>query len=41
MIALEFDRRLGSTAAVAPVKFQNDTIILTPNLVASRFHEIW
>ena len=38
--ALTFDRFLGSTAAEAPVIFQNDTIIQTINLVASRLHEV-
>ena len=36
-IVLKFDKCLGSNA----VKIQNDTIILTLNLVGSRFHEIW
>ena len=40
-IALKFDRHLGSTAAEMPVKFQSDTIIITPNLAASRLREIW
>ena len=41
LIALKFDRPLGSSAAEMPVKFQNDTVIRTSNLVASRLHEIW
>ena len=36
-IALEFDRHLGSSAAQMPVKFQNDMIMLTPNLMALKF----
>ena len=30
-----------NSAVVLPVKFQNDTIIITPYLVASILHEIW
>ena len=37
---LKFDRLLGSTAADVPVKFQNDTMISTPKLSASRLHVI-
>ena len=33
-IVLKSNRRLGSSTAEAPVKFQNDTIISTSNLVA-------
>ena len=40
-IALKFDRHLGSTAAEMSVKFQSDTIIITPHLAASRLREIW
>ena len=40
-IALKFDRYLGSSAAEMPVKYQNDTINITCNLVALRLHEIW
>ena len=40
-IALKLDNHLGSNAAEMPVKFQNDTIIITPNLAASRLREIW
>ena len=29
-----------SNAAEIPVKFQSDTIIVTSNIAASRFHEI-
>ena len=39
-IALKFDRRVGSSAADVPVKFQNDRPILNTNLAASRLHEI-
>ena len=35
-ITLKFDRHLGG-AAEMPVKFQSDTIIITPNLTTSRF----
>ena len=38
--ALKFDRHLGSTAATALVKFQNDRPVLNTNLVASRLCEI-
>ena len=30
-----------TSAAEVPVKFQSDTIIVTPNLATSRLHEIW
>ena len=40
-ITLKFDRHLSSAAAEMPVKFQNDTIIITSNLTALTFHEIW
>ena len=40
-IVLTFDRHLGSSAAETAVKFQSDTIIITPNLAAVRLHEIW
>ena len=36
MMALKFDRCLGSSATEMPVKFHSDTTILTPNLVGSR-----
>ena len=36
-IALKFERHLGSSAAEMPIKFQSDTIIITPTLMASRF----
>ena len=39
-ITLKFDRHLGSSAAEMPVKFQSNTITLTPYLSASRLHEI-
>ena len=39
IIALKFDRHIGSTAAEAPVKFQSDFKILDANLEASRLHE--
>ena len=38
---LNFCRHLGSTAAKIPVKFQSDTITITPNLAASKLREIW
>ena len=41
LIALKFDRHLGSNAAEIPVRFQRETIIITLNLAASRLHEIW
>ena len=40
-ITLKFDRHLGSGAAEMAVKFQSDTIIITPNLAASWLREIW
>ena len=40
LIAIKYDRHLGSRAAEMPVKFQIDTIIMTSNLAASRLHEI-
>ena len=36
-IALKTDRRLGNTAAEAPIKFQSDRNILDTNHVTSRF----
>ena len=39
-IALKLDRYLGSAAAEMPVKFQSDTIIITPNLTYLRPREI-
>ena len=39
-IALQFDRHLSGSAAEMPVKLQSDTIIITPNLAASRLHKI-
>ena len=41
LIALKFDRHIGSSATEMPVKFQNDTISITSNLAASRLREIW
>ena len=39
---LGFDKRLSSSAVVdAPLKFQNDTTILIPNLVGSTLHDFW
>ena len=39
---VKFDRHLGSSAVETLVKFQGDTIIVTPNLAASRpIYEIW
>ena len=40
-IALKFDRHIDSSSAEMPVKFQRDTIIITPNLATSILHEIW
>ena len=40
LIALKFDRHIGSTAAEVPVKFQSDRTILNTNLAASRLYEI-
>ena len=39
-IALKFDMRIDSTAAEAPVKFQNDSTILNIHRMASRLCEI-
>ena len=39
-IAVEFDRHLDSSAIDTHVKTQNDMIITTTNLAASRLHEI-
>ena len=36
----KLDRHLSDSAAKMPVKFQSDTIIMTSNLMASRFHKI-
>ena len=38
---LKFDRRIDGTAAVTPVKFQSNRIILNLYLAPLRFHEIW
>ena len=38
---LKYHWRLGSAAAEAPVRFRGGSIILTPDLTASRLHEIW
>ena len=38
--ALKFDRRIGSTTAEEPVKFQSDRTILNKNPTASRPCEI-
>ena len=38
---MEIDWCIGSTAVDAPVKSQNDAIMLATNLAASRLHEIW
>ena len=40
-IALQIDGYLRNSAAEMPVKFQSDTIIIIPNLGASRLHELW
>ena len=40
LIALKFDRHLGSSAAEVPVKFQSYHTILTTNLVALRLCEV-
>ena len=37
----KFDRNIDSSAVDMPVKLQSDAIIITANLAASRFHEIW
>ena len=37
---MTFDRRIGSTAAEVPVKYQSDWTILNTNLEASRLYEI-
>ena len=39
-MAPKFDRHLGSTAADVPLKFKNDWKSLSPNLAASKLHEI-
>ena len=39
--AMQFGKRLGSTAAETFVKFQSDIIILSHSLTASRINEIW
>ena len=39
-IAVKSDRRLGSTAVEAPVKFHSDRTTLNPHLAASRLREI-
>ena len=36
-----FNRHMGNSAAVMPVKYQSDTIVATSNLAAYRLHEIW
>ena len=41
LVALEFDRRLGTSTAEAPDKFPSDAIILTPNLATTRLRGIW
>ena len=40
-IALNLERHIGSSAAVIPVQFQSDTIIISSNLAATRLHDIW
>ena len=40
-IALKFNKHRGSGSVERHVKVQNYTIIITSNLAASRFHEIW
>ena len=40
-MALEFDRRVRSTTAEPPVKFQSNPLTLTIDLAASRLDEIW
>ena len=37
LIVVKFDRRLDSTAAEVPVKFQSDTVIYTTNLTSLNF----
>ena len=39
-VALKIDRHLGSGASEMLVKFQSGTIIIAPNLAASRLREI-
>ena len=41
LIALKFEKRIGSSAAEIPVKLQSETMIITSNLAASTLHEIW
>ena len=41
LIALKFEKRIGSSAAEIPVKLQSETMIITSNLTASTLHEIW
>ena len=38
---MKIDSHLGSNAAEVPVKYHNDTIIITSDLAASGLHEIW
>ena len=40
-ISLQFDRRLVSTTAEMPAKFQSVMIIITPNPIVSRLCQIW
>ena len=40
-IDLKFDWHIDSSVAGILVKFQSDTVTITPNLAASRHHEIW
>ena len=40
IVALKFDRHLGSAAAEVPVKFQSYWESLNPNLAASRLHKV-
>ena len=40
-IVLKFNRHPGCSAAEVPVIFHSDAIIITSNIVASRFYECW
>ena len=40
LVALKFDRHIGSSAAEVLVKFQSDQAILNTNIVALRLHMI-
>ena len=40
-MAPKFDKHLGCSAIEMLTKFQSDIIMITSNLAASRFNEIW